>query len=99
MIEAQGSEDVSRKKLWEKSIYELSEELKQKNTNPSVDSYGEPNTFINYKLGRFYERTDIVELKKAKIREKHEFLKEIQKMQKVRDREERHQRLLERRLA
>ena len=68
---------MAGRKLWEKSIYELSEELKQDNVNPSLDSYGEPNTFLNYKLNKFYEKTSIVELKKMKIREKHEFIKEI----------------------
>ena len=46
LIESQGGNtDYNTKRLWEKSTYEISEELKQKNTNPSIDSYGEPNTF------------------------------------------------------
>ena len=51
--------------------------MKKATVNPSIDSYGEPNTYVNYKLNKFYEKTDIIELKKAKIKEKHEFIKEI----------------------
>ena len=82
-----GNTDYNSKKLWEKSIAEISEELKKQNTNPSIDSYGEPNTFISYKLNKFYERTNIVELKKAKLREKHEFFRKVQKLQQERDNE------------
>ena len=76
---------------------ELAQELKKQTANPSIDSYGESNVFVNYKQNKFYERTNIIELKKAKIREKHEFIKEIQKLNKEREREERLKRLEEQR--
>ena len=78
-------------------MVELSKELKKQTANPSIDSYGEPNTYVNYKQNKFYEKTNIIELKKAKIREKHEFIKEIQKLNKEREREERLKKLEEER--
>ena len=76
---------------------ELAQELKKQTANPSIDSYGESNVFVNYKQNKFYEKTNIIELKKAKIREKHEFIKEIQKLNKEREREERLKKLEEER--
>ena len=74
----------ARKKFQNKSMYELSKEMKNEWNAPSLDSYGDANVFLTYKKAKWFETVDIIQLKREQEAQNTEFLKyELEKVRRA----------------
>mmetsp|Transcript_3825 Transcript_3825/g.5116 ORF Transcript_3825/g.5116 Transcript_3825/m.5116 type:complete len:140 (+) Transcript_3825:303-722(+) len=77
LIDSVDDLDEDKKKLLNKSLYELASEMQNDNMAPSVDSYGNQGVFMRYKKNQWFENVNIIELKRLKAKQEGEVLLEL----------------------
>ena len=83
--------DRDKMKILNKSLYELAEENNNETLAPSLDSYGNSGVYLRYKMNKWFENINVLELKKLKAQQEGEILLELldvgKKMEREKERE------------
>ena len=87
MIDATEGPCATKKKLLNKSLYEMANDLQNYSMAPSVDSYGGSGVYLRYKQNRWFENVNIIALKQLKQHQEKEALLELLHLEKKHERE------------